>query len=420
MGYIQDRWMKKVPDPKRPGKTVKVPTSRNGIGKRYRARVVGPDGEITESFMDGEYKAAQEWVRATETSLSLGTWVDPKAKPAEDEAVTVEVFATKYLADLDVDESSREIMEMRFRKHIFPHVGAQPVAAVKASDVRSWDSALRKLGLSDQYRHTLFKNLAAVFNAALDDELIGKNPCNGKSVKMPKPVKSKVKPWPEEKVWAVRRALPKRFRVLADLGAGLGLRQGECFALAVEDLDRENRKVNVCRQIKTVRNQLVFDLSKYDKVREVPLPEPVLAAVDRHMEEFPPVEVTLPWAVPGGRLVTVRVIVTSVRELAIRANDFDRNYWKHALKAAEMPHGRYENGMHDLRHFFASVLLHRGESIKTVAEWLGHSDPAFTLRTYTHLMKGSEDSTRNVIGDLYDRRDSPDGPRTAQIDPQDL
>lgn len=38
--------------------------------------------------------------------------------------------------------------------------------------------------------------------------------------------------------------------------------------------------------------------------------------------------------------------------------------------------------MHALRHFYASVLLDAGESIKAVSEYLGHSDPGLTLRVY--------------------------------------
>ena len=42
--------------------------------------------------------------------------------------------------------------------------------------------------------------------------------------------------------------------------------------------------------------------------------------------------------------------------------------------------------MRALRHFYASVLLDAGESIKALSVYLGHSDPGFTLRTYTHLL----------------------------------
>lgn len=38
-----------------------------------------------------------------------------------------------------------------------------------------------------------------------------------------------------------------------------------------------------------------------------------------------------------------------------------------------------------------------GESIKALTEYLGHHDPSFTLRTYTHLMPSSEDRTRKAV-----------------------
>ena len=34
----------------------------------------------------------------------------------------------------------------------------------------------------------------------------------------------------------------------------------------------------------------------------------------------------------------------------------------------------------------ASMLFEGGKNIKQVSSWLGHADPAFTLRTYVHLM----------------------------------
>lgn len=57
--------------------------------------------------------------------------------------------------------------------------------------------------------------------------------------------------------------------------------------------------------------------------------------------------------------------------------------------------------MHALRHFYASVLLDAGESIKALSLHLGHGDPGFTLRVYTHLMPSSETRTRAAIGALY-------------------
>ena len=125
------------------------------------------------------------------------------------------------------------------------------------------------------------------------------------------------------------------------------------------------------RQVKTVRYHRVLALPEYGKIRDVPLPTPVRAALAEHLRDFPAVPVALPWNVHGGDDVAQTLIVTSMRSLAVAANDFNRNYWKPALDACGVPSGRYENGMHDLRHFFASKLLEQGVSIKAVAEWLG-------------------------------------------------
>ncbi|GAA5008774.1 hypothetical protein GCM10023257_64130 [Streptomyces hyderabadensis] len=71
--------------------------------------------------------------------------------------------------------------------------------------------------------------------------------------------------------------------------------------------------------------------------------------------------------------------------------------------------------MHALRHFYASVLLDAGQSIKALSLYLGHSDPGFTLRVYTHLMPSSETRTRKAISAMYRAAGhAHDGPETAQ------
>ena len=52
---------------------------------------------------------------------------------------------------------------------------------------------------------------------------------------------------------------------------------------------------------------------------------------------------------------------------------------------------------HDLRHFFASVLIASGCSIKQVQMALGHDSARITLDTYAHLIPGDEDKVRDAI-----------------------
>lgn len=84
------------------------------------------------------------------------------------------------------------------------------------------------------------------------------------------------------------------------------------------------------------------------------------------------------------------------------------------MATAGLPHVR-SNGMHALRHWYASVLLEAGVSIKALSEYLGHADPGFTLRTYTHLMPSTEARAREAVDAAL--RENSRGPETAQTGP---
>jgi len=57
----------------------------------------------------------------------------------------------------------------------------------------------------------------------------------------------------------------------------------------------------------------------------------------------------------------------------------DRRHFKRIFGRAGLPR---TTRIYDLRHSCASLLIANGESPRTVADRLGHADPAFTLRTY--------------------------------------
>jgi len=59
------------------------------------------------------------------------------------------------------------------------------------------------------------------------------------------------------------------------------------------------------------------------------------------------------------------------------------------------------DGFHALRHFYASTLLDAGETITALSSYLGHSDPGFTLKVYTHLMPSSKQRTRTAVDAVF-------------------
>jgi integrase len=210
-----------------------------------------------------------------------------------------------------------------------------------------------------------------------------------------------VKPWSISTVKAMVEAIDPRFRVLIACGAGLGLRQGELFGLSPDDLDVRAGLVRIDRQVKLFRSgKQVFAPPKGQKTRTVPLPASMRALLREHEERCPSREVTLPWGDLDGRPTTVGLYFTDQLGRVLQRNRFNLTAWKPAQANAGID-GVRENGCHALRHHYASVLLDAGESIKALSEYLGHHDPGFTLRTYTHLMPNSEARTRRAVDGLW-------------------
>lgn len=417
-GHIQDRWHKTETDTT--GKTVRVKTDRHGTGLRYRARYTGPDGtEKSKSFPDRQKRLAETWLAHIEADMSRGQYIDPRAG-----RTTFRQYAEKWVKSHTGEVNSREAAERRLRLHAYPHLGTRPIGSFKPEHIRDWISALEDTVPAESHRRIIVGTVSAALSAAVEDGLLSKNPCRARTVRLPKPGKPRVVPWTAAQVFMVRAALPERFRTAVDPGAGCGLRQGEIFGLSDDELDYENEWLAVGHQLKRIRGEYVFALPKGGKVRDVPLPKAVGEALRAHSEEFPPITVTLPWRTPDGPLVTKRLLFSGNEGLHVRVSYFNDFMWKPALAAAgiipEPEEGqRYasarEHGMHALRHFYASVLLDAGESIRALSAYLGHADPGFTLRTYTHLMPNSEGRTRKAVDGLYLKSASHDhGPGTAQ------
>ncbi|GAA0432514.1 hypothetical protein Aca07nite_19680 [Actinoplanes capillaceus] len=417
-GHIQDRWYKTEKDEN--GKPHRVKTDRYGTGLRYRARYIGPDGtEQSQSFPDRQKGRAEEWLTQIKADMASGDFIDPKAA-----RITFGQYAEKWLATLTSDPSTRASVRSQIRLHAIPYLGTRPMDSFGPSHIREWLSELETAVPAASYRHVIFGNVSGIFMAAIEDRLRKSNPCRSRSVTVPPTAPNRVRPWTTARTFAVRAGLPERLRAMVDAAGGCGLRQGEVFGLPVDEIGFDTGWLHVGYQVKNMSGHLVFAPPKRGKVRDVPLAPAVADAFGAHLEQFPPVAVTLPWLRPDGPLVTKKLMFTAEEGGAVRRSDFNTYAWKPALVAAgviqppergKRHQAAREHGMHALRHFYASVLLDAGENIKALSTYLGHSDPGFTLRVYTHLMPSSDHRARNAMDSVYGRPFSrSDGPQTAQ------
>ena len=68
---------------------------------------------------------------------------------------------------------------------------------------------------------------------------------------------------------------------------------------------------------------------------------------------------------------------------------------------------------HDLRHYFASLLIADDADIKTVQTRLRHGSATTTLRAYTHLWPDKDESTRATVERVFVARVEAVGERLA-------
>ncbi|MFE7290440.1 site-specific integrase [Streptomyces noursei] len=188
------------------------------------------------------------------------------------------------------------------------------------------------------------------------------------------------------------------------------------FGLSPEDIDYARGVVHVRRQVQSIGGKLYFALPKGAKTRTADMPASVAEELTEHAESFPPAEVELPWGRPHGPPKKVSLLLATRFGNAVAVNTWNTYTWKPALaKAGIIPprskgakpwqwQAAPKDGFHVLRHTYASLLLEAGESVVTVARWLGHSSPAITLGYYAHFMREAGSKGRTAIDGLLGRQ----------------
>jgi integrase len=404
MGYTRDLWYARVREPD--GRTKRVPTPRCGKGKRWQSVWRDETGrEATRLFATKE-AADRNW-KTLETDVARGDYVDPRAAKT-----LVRVVAKTWLESRDVDPSTMIRYESLWRLHVEPAFGRRGVGSIRPSQIQAFIARLkREYGQSTAAGAYLV--LQGVLALAVTDGLIKTSTARAETVTKPRAglVGSKVVAWSDDQVAAVIDAHPEDQRLIPVLMAGTGMRIGEVLGLDIADFDFTGHVLHVRRQLKKLGPAYVWALPKNDLERDVPLSGWVEAATLAFISQHPPRPLGLPWETEEGAQQSHKILFRwPTDDQLVRYRLYSEQTWKPALAAAEIipvptadrrGRRRYrttrKEGPHQLRHYFASIMLTDGATIPELAIILGHHDPAFTLRVYGHMQPGRDERVRAII-----------------------
>jgi integrase len=143
------------------------------------------------------------------------------------------------------------------------------------------------------------------------------------------------------------------------------------------------KNLRVKEQVKPAAQPRPLKFRQAGEFRDVPLPEYVSEAIDKHVAEH--------GTTPDGYLFQGRKY-----KLVIR-----RSYQENLQRAAASAGLPPEFIPHSLRHLYASTALAEGIPITEVSRWLGHKNIEVTHQIYGHLIPSSFDRARAALDQAY-------------------
>lgn len=354
---------------------------------KWRARYRDAAGKEHAKHFDRRVDA-QRWVDEVTASVVTGQYVDPRAGRA-----TFREYAEHWRSIQTHRPATVDHVRRNFTNHVYPAIGDRPLSTLLPSDMKALVKRLSET-LAPATVSVIYRHVSAVMKSALGDRRIATSPCTGVSV--PKPKRAKVTPLATASVTELAEAVPGRYRALVTVAAATGLRQGEIFGLTVDRVDFLRRSLTVDRQLVSVAGAApVFGPPKTDAgFRTIPLPQVAVEALAAHLAVF-----------PAGR---DGLVFTSSTGAALRRSNFN-DTWRAAVRDIGLERATF----HELRHYYASLLIRHGESVKTVQARLGHASAVETLDTYSHLWPDSDDRTREAVDSVLGRPGEEAGSRGA-------
>lgn len=285
-------------------------------------------------------------------------------------------YAQEWLNSLQIVESTRKNYRSTMQNYWVPHLAHLPIDAISPVLMRKivngieWTSPVR--------RKNAVRLVTSLFNQAISDELIQRNPA--RSIPATRVVKRELDPFSRAeadaviaKLYEVTSGLQTIYACFFEFSFYTGMRPGEAMALRWSEVDTRNRTARVCR-IRLYGK--IQERTKTKTSREVLLNDQALQALEK----------ARPLTAARSDYVFAPEGSGDKSELYVRSETGPKRYWLLALRKLGMRHRR----MYDTRHTYATMCLMAGMNPAFIASQLGHS-VQILLSTYARWISSPND-----------------------------
>jgi integrase len=245
-----------------------------------------------------------------------------------------------------------------------------------------------------------FAALRAVFNAAVNDDLISRSPARKVIPQALSPRHARI--LTAEELERLAESL-KGDRLMPYLAVVLSLRWGEIAGLRIGALNLSRCTISIAEQRTRGGKGRMIDAAPKTSagVRTLAAPEWLMRMLSAHLANRGVTE--------ADRNVYV---FAAPRGGPLHYSNWRIRVWEPAVKLAGL-HGLH---FHDLRKTAATALVAAGVDLKTAQRRLGHANPQVTLRVYAQVTEESDRAAAEKIGSVFRPRTGTDrkGPDVAR------
>lgn len=290
----------------------------------------------------------------------------------------------------------RQTLKSALEKDILAN---RAIDSIKPSDAKEWALRMRERGYAYNTINNYKRSLKASFAIAIQDDYVRKNPFD---FKLSDVLEDDRKPREalteeEEKIFLEFIKTDSHYRRYYDtviILLNTGLRISELCGLTTNDLDFENRRINIDHQllITTAGNYYVNAPKTKSGIRQIPMSESVYQALKRAIEQrknVQPVEIDgysdFIFLNTQGYPMCGKQYADIFRKLNVKYN---KTHSEHTLNVSP----------HILRHTFCTKLANQNINPKSLQYLMGHSNIAITLNLYTHAsIDGIQEELQRLI-----------------------
>lgn len=300
--------------------------------------------------------------------------------------------------------------------HIYPAPQNIPLNKLTTNDIQMFYNKLIDQGKAPATVRRNHQIIHSCLEKAIVTHLISRNPSAG--VTLPKLENKEARAMSMEEMdkfldlLLINRIGPTyigpKWRAAFLLLLGTGLREGEILALKWENIDLRNWTISIKEALaRTKKEGLIFKTPKTKKSkRTIPLPLDVAVALRLHRIHQRKEKLIL-----GNAFQDRNLAFCTSKGTPINPRSFTRKFEALRKRAGLST----DINLHALRHTYATRLLERGESLKTVQELLGHEDISTTGNTYAHVMPEiKKQAATNLNSMLKRKKASPKGEATRE------